>query len=112
MGIRAETKIPGVVLLHVDGDLDLYNAKEFSLVAESIMNSGDLRVLADLSALRFIDSSGFSVLLSLNRRLRSAGGSLIVFGLDDNTRILFRRVIAERILPVYEDEETAMRYLR
>lgn len=113
MGINSEEKLPGVVVIRVGGDLDLYNVKEFSDTVQRVLEQPDVaNILVDLTHLRFIDSSGFRVLVNLNSALRVKGGHFCVFGLDENIRKYFSRIITERIFAIYPDEASAMQNVR
>jgi anti-sigma B factor antagonist len=112
MGIRVESKIPGVSVVRVEGDLDLYNTRELADCADEAMEKGCLHLIIDFSRLKFIDTSGFSSLITCNRRLKAKHGTLSVFGLDSNTQKLFSRIGADRIFSLYPDEATAMQHIR
>jgi anti-sigma B factor antagonist len=94
--------------VRVAGDLDLYTAPGVATAFEELPD-GVRHVLADLSALAFVDSAGISTLLAAERRLRAAGGSLAI--LVDDLRVL--RVLEvtglDRYLSIYQDRGEALR---
>jgi anti-sigma B factor antagonist len=65
-----------VVTLH--GEIDLYNAAELRGCLDELVASGETRVVIDLADLAFIDSSGLGALVGGMRRLRHAGGHLVL----------------------------------
>jgi anti-sigma B factor antagonist len=99
---------PGAAVVRVAGDLDLYTAPGVATAFEELPD-GVRHVLADLSALAFVDSAGISTLLAAERRLRAAGGSLAI--LVDDLRVL--RVLEvtglDRYLSIYQDRGEALR---
>jgi len=62
----------------VSGDLDLATAPQLMSAVESLAASGARRVVVDLGAVSFIDSSGISALLRADRTLRGADGVLVL----------------------------------
>ena len=62
----------------VRGEIDLFTAPEFKSRIHDAIEAGRDRVIVDLSATTFIDSSSLGVLISAHRRLKMRGGRLIV----------------------------------
>ena len=73
----------GVVVL--EGEIDIYSAPEFKEVLVNGIEGGARRVIVDLTKVTLMDSTGLSVLVSGERRLRPRGGSLAV-ACDDRIR--------------------------
>jgi anti-sigma B factor antagonist len=65
-------------LVAVTGEIDLFTAPEFKQRVSAPIDAGCSRVLVDLSATTFIDSSSLGVLIGAHRRLKLRGGSLVV----------------------------------
>lgn len=59
----------------VKGEVDLANAGELREALVAAAGDGD-RVVADLSGLEFIDSTGLTALLGAHRDIEGRGGSL------------------------------------
>ena len=62
-------------LVHVKGELDLANARGFG---ERLADLSDETVVVDLSDLSFIDSSGFSALISAKNRATDLGHEFVL----------------------------------
>ncbi len=69
---------PSESVVHLQGDVDLYNAGELRSCIEDLASSGQVRVVLDLEGLEFIDSSGLGAMVGGMRRLRQAGGELVL----------------------------------
>ncbi len=68
-----------VLRLRFCGELDHHAAKQAMLRAEEILDRRlPLDCVLDLSALRFMDSSGVAVILRLHRHMHDLGGRLRV----------------------------------
>jgi anti-sigma B factor antagonist len=65
-------------LVAVAGEIDLFTAPEFKLRVSAPIDAGSSRVVVDLTATTFIDSSSLGVLIGAHRRLQARDGSLVV----------------------------------
>lgn len=65
----------GVTVLTVEGRIDVASAPPLDAALEELKGN---RVLLDLSGLTFVDSSGVRLLAVHSRRMRQAGGALLV----------------------------------
>lgn len=68
----------GIALVSLGGELDLAVAPLLDAAVSHVLDDGLRRVLLDLDALRFCDSSGLGALLRTSRRVREAGGTCVV----------------------------------
>jgi anti-sigma B factor antagonist len=68
-------------VVSVTGEIDLFTAPEFKQRVSGPIDAGRRRLIVDLTATTFIDSSSLGVLIGAHRRLRRLNGSLkIVVG--------------------------------
>ena len=65
-------------MIAVSGEIDLFTAPEFKQALSVPIDGGIERVIVDLSATTFIDSSSLGVLIGAQRRLKLNGGRLAV----------------------------------
>jgi anti-sigma B factor antagonist len=65
-------------VITVSGEVDLFTAPEFKQRVMAAIDGGAERLVVDLSATVFIDSSSLGVLIGADRRLKGRGGALIV----------------------------------
>ena len=69
----AVVKADEIVVGFLSGEIDLSNAKELESQIENAVPNTALGMVLDLSELRYLDSSGIRLLLSLAGRLRWRG---------------------------------------
>jgi anti-sigma B factor antagonist len=63
--------------MSVQGEIDLYTVPRLQRELASALASGDaIRLVVDLSAVDFCDSTGVNVLLAAHRQAREKGGDL------------------------------------
>jgi anti-sigma B factor antagonist len=71
-------KLPGAVILHVDGEVDILTAPRLAAQLALVIRRRAGDVIVDLRAATFIDSAGLHALLSARRRLIRASRTLTV----------------------------------
>jgi anti-sigma B factor antagonist len=76
-------------LLTITGELDPHTATEFAEAVGKLQDDEQVvRLVLDMSGIRFIDSSGLRVLLAADQAFAARGGSLIVRSPSDVARRL------------------------
>lgn len=65
-------------MISMSGDLDIESATEFSSRLDAMTAAGEIRVIVELSGVRFIDSSGLNALVVGARETERRGGSFVV----------------------------------
>ena len=78
---------------------------------ELVLEAGCTNVVADLSGVTFMDSSGLGLLLKAFKRCKEAGGALVVLRPSAVVRELLAISKLSRLLPVAESEEEARRVI-
>jgi anti-sigma B factor antagonist len=66
----------GVVVL--TGEVDIFTAPQFKESLVGLLDSGVRRLVVDLGAVTFIDSTALGVLIGGVRRVHGAGGSMTI----------------------------------
>ena len=59
----------GALVLRLTGDLDVTNAERVRSAIDAAVNSQTERLIFDLEGLRFMDSSGLSMLVSMTQKV-------------------------------------------
>ena len=65
-------------VVSVTGEIDLFTAPEFKQRVSAPIDAGRRRLIVDLTATTFIDSSSLGVLIGAHRRLRRLNGTLTI----------------------------------
>lgn len=68
----------GTAVVGVEGEVDLYTGPLLWERLSTVIDEGWRRVVVDLEGMRFIDSTGLSVLVMTLRRLEEVGGELVL----------------------------------
>jgi anti-sigma B factor antagonist len=80
----------GTHIVAVTGEIDLFTAPDFKQHVSAPIDAGVGRVVVDLSATTFIDSSSLGVLIGAHRRLKLRGGSLAIVCTNESIAKTFR----------------------
>ena len=72
--------------------------------ALSVIDSGQKNIKLDLSATRFIDSSGIGKLLFLNKKLENEGGTLEITAINDKLYEFLDSLAINKIITVASPE--------
>lgn len=72
----SNSSAPNVVLLRLQGKLDIYHCQTLKEHITHLVDSGSTRVVVDLSFVSSIDSSGIGALMAAFVTLQKAGGKM------------------------------------
>lgn len=104
----------GVLVITFDGDhLDAKNSaqcKEY--VLDAIKREQTYSVIFDLHLLKFIDSSGLGMFLSLLKELHTHGGELKLAEMSKTVRTVFELVCMHKIFDIFPTVDAALKALQ
>jgi anti-sigma B factor antagonist len=106
--IRVDT-IDTTTVLRVSGTLDIATAPGFGIRVAELIRRGENDIVVDLSDVTFLDSTGLSVLLNINRRATRARLGSAVICPDGRPRVPIRIARLEDTLRVRDTETEALR---
>ena len=101
--IDAETQV-----IELGGEIDLYTAPEFKERMVALIEDGKKRIVVDLSAATFIDSTTLGVLVGGVKRLRPTGGTLALVCTDQNITKIFEITGLDRVFPIHASRNEAL----
>jgi anti-sigma B factor antagonist len=113
MNLRVETQSPrpGVAVIALAGEVDVYTSPRVKQEIVNLLNSDTTRMVVDLSAVEYLDSTGLGVLIGGLKRTRERDGDLKL--ICDNSRILriFEITGLTKIFDIYRSEPEALERL-
>ncbi len=95
-------------VLLLKGRLDASTAKELKDIFTDQLKGGRLKLILDLSALTFIDSSGLGTIVAGLRGFSSKGGDICVAGMNDQVRTLFELTRLSRVFTSFDSVDSAL----
>lgn len=97
-----------MVVRPLEKRLDSYVSEEFKVHMKNIVHNGHLKIVLDLSGVEFVDSSGLGAIIATMMALRPQG-QLIVCNARDSVLALFRLTRMDRVIPVKNNADEALR---
>lgn len=98
----------GRAVLRPIGELDLATCERLREAIDALLNGGHDRLVVDMSALRFLDSSGMSVLAEYSMKAERQGGQLVLAAVRPQPAKVLRICGLDRKLPVYPEPGDAI----
>ena len=109
MSIKVK-EVNGYTVITVETErLDVVNMKEMKEAMMEIVDAGNHKMVIDLSPVKFIDSSGLSVIISLFKRLNTFNGELILCGLGEQPKEMLQITQLIRLFKVVDACEEAVK---
>jgi anti-sigma B factor antagonist len=106
LDITVEALAEGGSVVRVNGELDLATKQHLEEAFEDADRSG--RVVVDLTACTFLDSSAMRVLISTARSAQAAGGTLSLVVSDPGLLRVLQIAAVETVLPVHATLDAAL----
>lgn len=97
----------GVVVVSLDGRLNMASASTLRQTIASLVQEGSSRFAVDLSRVSFMDSSGLGALISGLKTARQAGGDLRIAAPTEQVQLVLQLTNMERVLTPYDSAESA-----
>ncbi len=95
-------------LARVEGVVDSTNVEDFFSLLNAAFKKGARAIIVDLSELSYISSGGLSVLVDAFKKAVRAGGTLVIFGVNDLVKESFEAVSLEKMIPFASDLDEAL----
>src|SRR2546421_4408183 len=114
MNLKVETHTveENLAVIALNGEVDVYTSPRLKQEMVDLLNRGTVRLVVDLSAVQYLDSTGLGVLIGGLKRAREREGDLRL--ICDNPRILriFEITGLTKIFDIYRNETDALAGLR
>lgn len=106
--LQVEALTPGLRLVSVSGELDLFAVPELKQTIVRALEGDTLDLIVDLTATDFIDSSGLSALILALKRARRRGGQMVVVDGGGSVSRTFQVAGLNQILTIVASREAAI----
>ncbi len=98
----------GYAVLTVRGEVDVYTAPKFREQLIELVAQGKQRIVVDLDAVDFLDSTGLGVLVGGLKRLRSHDGDLLLVCNQSRIRKVFEITGLTKVFSIYDSVDAAV----
>ncbi|TGN19465.1 STAS domain-containing protein [Leptospira idonii] len=103
-----EKTVDTIAIISLEGEVDLYNAKELKDVLDKKIRNQQYEIVVNLEKVPFMDSSGIGTLVTAMYKLKKYHGNLKVCSVHGSVAKVFKLTGMESHLEVYQSEQTAV----
>jgi anti-sigma B factor antagonist len=101
-------RVNNVEVVFLNGRLDAYNSNLVEGKFSEIIDSGKVQIVADLSGVDYISSSGLRVMLSSLKKLNKMGGTLKLSCLQHYVLEVFEIAGFTQLFQIYDSDKEAI----
>ncbi len=95
-------------VIAVQGEIDLFTAPEFKAALANVIDDGITRIVVDLTATGFLDSTALGVLIGAIKRLRTHDGRLTIVNVDQSIAKTFEITGLDQIFTLCATRDEAV----
>ncbi len=109
MDLSLETRdVDGVTVVTVGGEIDVYTAPKLRDKIAELVAAGRYRLVIDMQAVEFLDSTGLGVLVGGLKRVRAHEGTLELVCHQDRLLKIFRITGLAKVFVIHDSPEAAL----
>ena len=97
----------GYIILSLIGDLDMWTLPKAKEQIQQLIDEKKVKVVLDLERTNYIDSSGLGFFIGTLKKLRDAGGELILINLNAYIYGIFQLIQLQHIIKTFDSLEEA-----
>lgn len=105
--MKSRTPNETTCVLDIEGEIDVYTSPQLKLDIVKLAESGIKTLVINLSKVEYLDSTGLGVLIGGLKRLREAGGNMIIVGPSMRILRIFEITGIDKIFGIYVTEAEA-----
>jgi anti-sigma B factor antagonist len=95
-------------VLPLEGEIDLHVSPRISAALGAMIDQKPARLVVDLSAVSYIDSSGLAVLIEGMQNVEAYGGKFVLAGLQENVRPIFEIARLDQVFLIFPHVDAAL----
>ena len=95
-------------VLPLEGEIDLHVSPRVTAALATMIEKKPTRLVVDLSAVTYIDSSGLAALIEGMQNVDAYGGKFILVGLQENVKPIFEIARLDRVFIIFPDVDSAL----
>ena len=100
------------IILRLDGRLDAATCSILERKLISLEGERHVQLLLDFTDVDYLSSAALRLLLAEAKKLKAKKGALVIFSVNEEVMEVIKMVGFDKILPIFENEQDALRYIR
>lgn len=97
--------------IHLRGEFDTYYCKHLQDQIDALAKGGITRVILNLRLVRFINSTALGGIIKGSKSLTAKGGRMVISKPSKFCREIIEKVGVDRVVPIFDEDEDAVRAL-
>src|SRR5438046_1079706 len=97
----------GATVLSLHGEIDVYTAPQFRQALVDLVDSGATRIVVDMGAVEFLDSTGLGVLVEGLKRVEAHQGELSVVATQEKILKIFDITGLNKVFTIHSSVDEA-----
>jgi anti-sigma B factor antagonist len=107
-GVSVDASRPPYAVVSVTGEIDVATAPELRTQLVDLVGEGRTKLIVDLQAVDFLDSTGLGVLVSTVKRARSGGGDLTLVCTHPHLLKVFEITGLTKVFAIHDTLDAAL----
>lgn len=103
-----ENRQGNIPVVSINGRLDHNSSAPLEKRLGALVDAGAKHIVLEAANLEYVSSVGLRVLILTAKRLKTAGGNLLIAGLVESVRMIFKISGLEATLALFPDTEAAL----
>jgi anti-sigma B factor antagonist len=95
-------------VLPLEGEIDLHVSPRVTTALGAMIEQKPERLVVDLSAVSYIDSSGLAVLIEGMQKVEEYGGKFLLAGLQEKVRPIFEMARLDQVFIIFPHVDAAL----
>ncbi len=100
-----------IVLISLDGEIDLYTASDLRDAIFEQIDSNKIKIIIDLENITYIDSSGIGTLITSLSKLKKINGNMSIIHVYDSVKKVFELTKLTTFFKIFGSEQEAISFL-
>ena len=101
-------EVDGRTVVAVGGEIDVYTAPKLRDTITELVAAGTYRIVVDMEAVEFLDSTGLGVLVGGLKKVRAHDGSLELVCSQERLLKIFRITGLAKVFTIHESTDAAL----
>jgi anti-sigma B factor antagonist len=104
----ATSEVDGTTIVAVGGEIDVYTAPKLRDKITELVADGVYKIVIDMEAVEFLDSTGLGVLVGGLKKVRAHDGSLELICTQDRLLKIFRITGLAKVFVIHDSADGAL----
>lgn len=97
-----------VVVVKIGGEMDAHTAPQLDKTLKEAMTQG-MKIILDTSQMSYVATAALGVLMANHNTLKSKGGKIVIFGMQEKIKKVFDTMGFSKVFPVVSSFDEAKR---